>query len=111
MERNSPDKGIGGEQYQLFLARVAIGSECEGTLNDNFVSILSSIGQICSGDEKLFYFSGNSGDIRKCPQKADKIGLWFYQLCCSVAIGEHTYPYLMHTYLGENDVTTLVLNR
>ncbi len=106
VEQNSTVGGLGREQYEAFLARVAIGCNSEDTLNDNFVSILSTIGENCAGDEKLFYFSGNSGDIRKCPQKADKIGLWFYQLCCSVAIGEKTYPYLMHAYLGKNGETT-----
>ena len=40
------------------------------------------LGQYVAGDEKLFYFTGDSIIIRQVISKPDKIGLWFYELCC-----------------------------
>ena len=33
-----------------------------------------------AGDEKLFHFTGKSGDVRLVKSKPDQIGLWFYEI-------------------------------
>ena len=53
----------------------------EEELSLNFQNVFKKLGQVLSGDEKLFFFSGKSGLIRYCPNKPTKMGLWNYQRC------------------------------
>lgn len=61
-----------------------ISREEETLLSDNFQSIVQHVGEYVCGDEKLFRFTGNSGYIRMCPNKPDRIGLWTYELTAQV---------------------------
>jgi hypothetical protein len=58
----------------------------------NFYQFVLKLGQYIAGDEKLWGFTGNSGNIRLCISKPDRIGFWFYQLC---AIFSNGLPYLL----------------
>eukprot|EP01039_Chlorochromonas_danica_P001417 gene1417-1542_t len=49
-------------------------------LSQNFQSIVRQVGEFVAGDEKLFEYKGESGDVRKVPNKPARIGLWFYEL-------------------------------
>jgi len=53
-------------------------------LCENFRSIVKEVGEYVAGDEKLFYFTGNSGNIRLVITKPGRIGLWFYELCGAI---------------------------
>ena len=50
----------------------------------NFRSIVRELGEYVIGDEKLFYFTGNSGNIRLVITKPAHIGLWFYELVAAI---------------------------
>jgi hypothetical protein len=49
------------------LGRFLISHEYFDILSLNFQSIIRELGEYVAGDEKLDYFTGNSGDIRKVP--------------------------------------------
>ena len=57
-----------------------------------FRSLLKNIGQAVAGDEKLFFFTGESAFLRLVISKPDRIGLWFYELTCRLRDGS---PFLM----------------
>lgn len=46
----------------------------------NFRSIVKEVGEAVVGDEKLFHFTGKSGNLRLMIKKPARIGLWFYEL-------------------------------
>lgn len=90
-------------------------------ISANFQSVVLALVEFVSGDEKLDHFTGNSGHIRKVPNKPAKIGIWHYQL---VGLMDTDKPYLLdastscpNTSLGESncmaDVVRIVkhLNR
>jgi hypothetical protein len=54
-------------------------SEHTDHLSRNFRSIVKCVGESVAGDEKLFYFTGNSGNFRLVISKPKKKGLWFYE--------------------------------
>jgi hypothetical protein len=75
-------------------------------ISTNFQDLVFRIGEYCSGDEKLFRFTGSSGDSRLVPNKPGRIGLWFYQLCAPLRYGNayllwcklhHSNPFLGET--------------
>lgn len=45
------------------------------------------LGQVSAWDEKIFHFSGNSGDIRLVITMPDNTGLWYYELFASLSCG------------------------
>ena len=55
------------------------GGEHELLLNRRFQSLLSSLGEVLCGDEKLFRFTGRGGIVRKVPKKPARVGIWHYQ--------------------------------
>jgi hypothetical protein len=61
-------------------SRFLISFKYYETLSHRFQSILSGLGQLVVGDEKLMKFTGASNDVRQILTKPDKIGLWFYEL-------------------------------
>ena len=95
------------QNIEVLLTRVTLKTKHANMLSDSFCSILSSIGQYCAGDEKLFGYCGDSYDSRKCATKPDKIGLWFYELCCTVVVQGVKLPYLMHTFMHEKSTEEL----
>jgi len=77
-----PPPGI--KVCEHMLAHFLLSHEFTDHLCRNFRSIIKSIGEYVAGDEKLFYFTGNSGNIRLVITKPDRIGLWFYELCGAI---------------------------
>ena len=76
-------------------------------------SLLSSLGEILCGDEKLFRFTGKGGIVRKVPNKPAIVGIWHYQATVMLSNGE---PFLEHTRvhgtasnLGESTQTTSIV--
>jgi hypothetical protein len=59
----------------------------EDMISKSFQDIVLRLGQSIAGDEKLFHFTGNSGDIRLVVSKPDRIGLWFYEVVAQLANG------------------------
>jgi hypothetical protein len=49
-----------------------------------------------SGDEKLFHFTGLSGNVRLVISKPDRIGFWIYELCGRFANG---WPFLLDVFM------------
>ena len=74
-------------------------------LSEKFQNLVSYLGESCAGDEKLFYFTGNSPDIRLVPHKPGRVGLWFYELCAPLKYGGQ---YLLFTKLHKNNEYTPV---
>lgn len=68
-----------------------ITTEEEKTLCNNLLKLVVQLGEYVAGDEKLFHFTGNSGFIRLCPNKPDRIGLWNYMLTAEVILNNFTY--------------------
>jgi hypothetical protein len=52
-----------------------------------------------AGDEKLFHYTGHSAYVRLVPSKPDRIGLWFYELCCML---HGRQPYLLDFLLQDS---------
>lgn len=67
-------------------------------LSDNMSKQFQSFGDMISGDEKLYYYTGKSGYVRKVVSKPRSIGLWMYQACVSLKCGLPCLVYTrMHT--------------
>ena len=64
-------KTIGIEICELLISRFRITADMFALLSKNFQSIIERLGEYVAGDEKLFHFTGNSGDIRLVPSKPD----------------------------------------
>eukprot|EP01039_Chlorochromonas_danica_P011655 gene11655-13071_t len=65
---------------ELLMSRFLVSKEYYDQLSQNFQSIVRQVGEFVAGDEKLFEYKGESGDVRKVPNKPARIGLWFYEL-------------------------------
>eukprot|EP00957_Ditylum_brightwellii_P046009 3490298-Ditylum_brightwellii.AAC.1 len=62
----------------------------------NFNDVILSFGNGFYGDEKLFRYTGQSGYVRKVPNKPAHIGLWHYQGIIVLKSGD---PYLVSTQM------------
>ena len=60
---------------KTLLARYLLTENYFARITDNIMSIIRRFGEFVAGDEKLLYFTGNSGDIRMVRSKSDRIGL------------------------------------
>lgn len=67
---------------------------CEDMISKSFQEIVLKLGQSIAGDEKLFHFTGDSGDIRLVVSKPDRIGLWFYEVVAQLGNGSHYMLYV-----------------
>jgi hypothetical protein len=99
----SPVPGIDMIEKLLSIPLVT-SAHCE-ILSRNFQNLVFHLGESCAGDEKLFYFTGKSHDIRLVPHKPGRIGLWFYELCAPLRYGGQ---YLLFTKLHKNNEYTSV---
>ena len=97
------------------ISRFLFSREYFDDISRNFQSVVSALGEFVSGDEKLDHFTGNSGHIRKVPNKPARIGLWHYQL---VGLLDTDKPYLLdastscpNTSVGESDYMAEVVGR
>lgn len=75
-------------------------------ISKNFYNLVLSLGQFVAGDEKLWNFTGNSGNVRLCLSKPDRIGLWFYELCGIFSSG---LPYLLKFSMHNSSVSTVTV--
>lgn len=73
-------KVFGVDIFERLIA-VTLLNEHEELISNNFRSVMATLGEAVAGDEKLYFFTGKSGDVRLVVSKPDKIGLWFYELC------------------------------
>ena len=69
---------------------IKFGDE-EQMLMDNIKSLIKTLGQMVSGDEKLFRFTGLHGFVQQCINKPARIGIWHYQC---VALLPNSLPFL-----------------
>jgi hypothetical protein len=79
---------IGIAVIEVFHREFYFSSQNEKELSVSLCSIVKTLGELVVGDEKLFHFTGNSGWIRLCPKKPDRIGLWHYELCAKLSTGK-----------------------
>ena len=76
-----PKLSVGRSHLELLLPRFTVPADLLENLSQNFQSVLTSLGRIVCGDEKLYHFTGESEFIRLIPSKPGHIGFWFYELC------------------------------
>ena len=79
-------------------------------ISENFTAILGKLGQYVAGDEKLYYFTGVSGNVRLVISKPGRLGLWMYELCVRVTIDGKEYPFLMHTFMHDSLVDSVTVS-
>lgn len=90
--------GVGA--MELLMARFNFKKEHMDMISKGYQSAFSHFGSMLAGDEKLLKFTGNSSAIRLCPAKPDRIGLWFYELCCKLSTGR---PVLLYMRIHQTD--------
>ena len=71
---------------------VTCGGDQERLLNRQLQRMLSSLGEVLCGDEKLF--RGRGGIVRKVPRKPARIGIWHYQAVVMLPTDD---PFLAYT--------------
>ena len=93
---------------------VTCGGDQERLLNRQLQRMLSSLGEVLCGDEKLFRFTGRGGIVRKVPRKPARIGIWHYQAVVMLPTDD---PFLAYTSvhntsgsLGESTQTAQIVN-
>lgn len=91
---------LGVKKVLRLIACAFISKEMYAMLSTKFQNIVTNVGEYVSGDEKLFHFTGNSGDIRLVPSKPDRVGLWFYEMCMPLRNGK---SYLLYMKLHSTD--------
>ena len=90
---------INMEKARRLLAHMTMdGNEAAALISKKFQNMVLTLGGIVAGDEKLFTFHGESGNVRLVPSKPGKVGLWEYELCGRFKSGE---PYLLYTSLHD----------
>ena len=65
-------------------------------------SFIDALGDYAAGDEKLWHFTGDSGNVRLVLSKPDRIRFWFYQLCFPLRSGK---SFLSYTRLHNSNAT------
>lgn len=80
-----PHTMISSDVYQKIESHLFMDFEDESKMRCNILDTIVELGEIVSGDEKLFEYRGESGYIRVCKAKHAQIGLWSYQLCGKLA--------------------------
>ena len=99
------DHVISRDHWLTLNLRCILTPELSDDLNANFQAVIRHIGESVAGDEKLFYFAGESGWVRLIINKPGKLGLWFYEL---VGMTQGGHPFLLHTKLHRNDDGTKI---
>lgn len=92
---DEPPPGI--KALELRISNFLIDTEHFEALSRNFQDVLSDLGHIFAGDEKLLRYTGKSGDVRDVKSMPDRLGLW---VC---AILEHGASYILHLKLWRCD--------
>jgi len=95
---------VSQEVMERLLARMLMTEHYSDELSRNFQSLVFHLGQSISGDEKLFHFTGDSGNVRLVITKPDRIGLWFYELCGKFSNGT---AYLINLFMHNSSRTTV----
>ena len=80
-------KGIDSDVYfysydliEKYFSMYNIPHEKFEQLSENFQCVLSCLGRIVCGDEKLLHFTGDSKLIIQIVTKPDNVGIWNYEL-------------------------------
>ena len=69
-------------------------------VSENMKNIFKTFGDMISGDEKLFFYTGMSGYVRKVITKPGSIGLWMYQACVPLKCSK---PCLVYTRMHDSN--------
>ena len=88
------EKCVRLEVLRKLMSRLLITEDIICSITGNFQALVLSLGQYVSGDEKLWHFTGHSGNVRLVISKPDRLGLWFYELCGKLSNG---LPYMLYT--------------
>jgi hypothetical protein len=110
LEEKTGLKTPANEYICRILTKYLMGPEYTDELSKNWMSIVAKLGQSIAGDEKLFYFTGVSGNVRLCNSKPGKYGLWFYELCYKVRIRGKEYPLLGHCCMHSSQLETVTVD-
>ena len=70
----------------------------EFPISENMGKVFRTFGDIVTGDEKLFKYSGSSGFMRHVMNKSSGLGLWLYQVAVKLKCGA---PCLIYTKLHD----------
>ena len=92
-------KCAGREIIQRLISTMLLTTDFSDEISKNFYSLALSLGQYTTGDEKLKHFTGKSGNVRNCPSKPDKIGLWYYELCAPLT---NDLSYMLKVSMHDN---------
>lgn len=93
-----PSRDVIGSDRALHLLTILLFEGFDDILTSNFQSIVEKLGYSVAGDEKLFHFTGEDGDLRLVISKPDRIGHWWYELCASLSKGSNFLLFTkMHT--------------
>ena len=87
---------VNSEIIERLIVLIQLSADDTVLLTKNFQSIVLRLGQNVSGDEKLFFFTGDSGNVRLVISKPDRIGLWFYELVARLSCN---LPYMLSTLM------------
>ena len=77
---------LGHDIAEHLLSHFIIVGERVQHICANFRSIVKELGEAFVGDEKLYHFTGRSGNIRLVIKKPARIGLWFYELVGAILL-------------------------
>ncbi len=91
----SLDKGrvANREIIEKLISNMLLDESFAYDISRNFQSVVLQLGQMVAGDEKLFHYTGQSGNVRLCISKPDRLGLWFYEMAGTLSTG---LPYLLY---------------
>ena len=67
-------------------------------LSANYQKAVLSLGESVAGDEKLWKFTGNSGNLKLVISKPDRIGFWNFQLCCMFKSNTTELPFMLDSF-------------
>jgi len=97
---NMNKKGVVSDANARKLTTIINLCTYEAEIRSNFQKMILKLGDSVAGDEKLFHFTGESGLVRLVISKPDRVGLWFYELCCKLS---NNKPYLLYSRLQKVD--------
>lgn len=92
------------EVVERLNARMVMTEDFSAIISKNFQGFVRTLGQYVAGDEKLFHYTGKSGNVRLVISKPDRVGFWFYELCGRFSNG---LPYMLDVFM-HNSLTGTV---
>jgi hypothetical protein len=83
------------------LGNMLMDESYDKDISINFQSIVDSLGEYASLDEKLWSYTGKGPGLRMCPNKHERVGLWMYEICVPLADGR---PYCLWLRMHNSSV-------